>query len=324
MMRRRVFLTLLGAAAAALPRRLGAQPAARMIGFLSEAPPDALGPRVEAFRQGLSEIGYAEGRDLTVDWRTAERQPNRLRALANDLVSRRVAAIVTASDAATAAARAATSTIPIVFLSANDPARNGSAADRPSQNVTGLSWFGPDLAPGRLSLLRQLVPQPNIVGLLVDADIPESAAVVREVRTAADASGVKLVVAQAGAGADIDAAFAILAAQHVGGLVLGRSDFFTSHREQLIELASRHALPAVYASYEMAADGGLASYGQSASDAFRRAGVYTGWILQGASPASLPVLSSTKIDLAINLRTAKALGLEVSHNVLAGADTVIQ
>jgi putative ABC transport system substrate-binding protein len=168
------------------------------------------------------------------------------------------------------------------------------------------------------------MPNADVFGLLVDADLPDSGALVREVRTAADTTGVKLVVAQAGASADIDAAFATLLAQHVAGLVLGRSDFFTAHREQLIELAARHALPAVYAASEMAADGGLASYGQSASDAFRRAGLYTGWILQGASPASLPILSSSKIDLAVNLPTAKALGLEISHNVLAGADVVIQ
>jgi putative ABC transport system substrate-binding protein len=321
LMRRRAFLALLGVAAAGLPRRADAQsPAARLIGFLSETSPESIAPRVAAFRAGLSEIGFTEGRDVIVDWRSAERQTSRLRALAADLVGRRVAVIVTASDLATAAAKAATQTIPIVFLTGGDPVKNASQGG----NVTGLSWFGPDLAAGRLSLLRQLVPQGDVFGLLVDPSLAEAQLQVREVRAAADLSGIKLVVAQAANAADIDAVFAILMAQSVRGLVVGGSDFFTSHREQLIEGAARSALPAIYATYEMAADGGLASYGHSAADAFRRAGVYAAWILQGASPASLPVVSATKIELAINLKTAKTLGLEVTQNLLAGADTVIQ
>ncbi|HEY6257840.1 MAG TPA: ABC transporter substrate-binding protein [Xanthobacteraceae bacterium] len=327
MMRRRLFLTLLGAAAASWPPRASAQGgAARLIGFLSDASPDSMAPRVAAFHQGLGEIGYVEGRDVTIDWRSAERAPNRLRALAADLVGRRVAVIVTTSDLATAAAKAATSTIPIVFLSPGDPVKNGLIAslDRQGGNVTGLSWFGPDLAPGRLSLLRQLVPKAEVFGFLVDANLSEAATQLREMRAAADTTKLKVVVAQAGSAGDIDAAFATLLAQPVGGLVVGASDLFISRREQLIELAARHALPAIYAAYEMTADGGLASYGHSASDAFRRAGVYAGWILQGASPASLPVLYSSKLEFAVNLKTAKALGLEVTHNLLAGADEVIQ
>jgi putative ABC transport system substrate-binding protein len=321
LMRRRAFLTLLGAAAAGLPRRAEAQsPAARLIGFLSETSPESIAPRVAAFRAGLSEIGFTEGHDVIIDWRSAERQTNRLRVLAADLVGRRVAVIVTASDPATAAAKAATQTIPIVFLSGGDPTKNAWQGG----NVTGLSWFGPDVAVGRLSLLRQLVPQGDVLGLLVDASLADTQAQVREVRAAAELTGTKLVVVQAASIADIDAAFATLTAQSVRGLVVGGSDFFTSHREQLIELATRNALPAIYATYEMTADGGLASYGHSASDAFRRAGVYAAWILQGASPASLPVVSAAKIELAINLKTAKTLGLEVTHNLLAGADTVIQ
>jgi putative ABC transport system substrate-binding protein len=207
-----------------------------------------------------------------------------------------------------------------VFLSGGDPAKNGWQGG----NVTGLSWFGPDLAASRLSLLRQLAPKAEVFGLLVDANLAEAQAQLREVRAAADASRVKLVVAQAVSAADIDTGFASLMAQSVRGLVVGGSDFFIGRREQLIELAARNALPTIYPAYEMTADGGLASYGHSASDAFRRAGVYTGWILQGASPASLPVVSASKIELAINLKTAKTLGLEVTQSVLAGADAVIQ
>jgi putative tryptophan/tyrosine transport system substrate-binding protein len=321
LMQRRAFLTLLGAAATGLPRRADAQsPSARLIGFLSETSPDTIAPRVAAFRAGLSEIGFAEGRDVIIDWRSAERQTKRLRALAADLVGRRVGVIVTASDLATAAAKAATQTIPIVFLSGSDPIKNAWQGG----NVTGLSWFGPDLAAGRLSLLRQLVPQGDVFGLLVDSSLAEAQVQVREVRAAADLGGIKLVVAQAASAAEIDAAFTTLMAQAARGLVVGGSDFFTAHREQLIELAARNALAAIYPTYEMAADGGLASYGHSASDAFRRAGVYVAWILQGASPASLPVVSAAKIELAINLKTAKTLGLEVTHNLIAGADTVIQ
>lgn len=319
--RRRAFLTLVGAAAVGSSRCAIAQrAAARLIGVLSEISPESMAPRVAAFRAGLSEIGFVEGRDVVIDWRSAERQPNRLRALAADLVGRHVAVMVTMSDPATAATKAATQTIPIVFLSGGDPAKNAWQGG----NVTGVSWFGPDLAAGRLALLRQLVPKADVFGLLVDANAVDVQAQLREARNGADTTGVKLVVVQAGSNAEIDAAFATLMAQSVRGLVVGGSEFFTGHREQLVELAARNALPAIYAAREMTAAGGLASYGQSASDAFRRAGVYAGWILQGASPASLPVVSATKIELDINLRTAKALGLEVTHNLLAGADTVIQ
>jgi putative ABC transport system substrate-binding protein len=327
MMRRREFITLLGAAAAIRPRVARAQQSASpVIGFLAEASPESMATRLAAFRQGLDEIGYVEGRNVTIDWRSAERQPNRLRALAADLVGRRVAVIVTASDSATMAAKTATSTIPIVFLSAGDPVRNGLAAgsDRPSPNVTGLSWFGADLAPARLDLLHQLVPKATVIGLLVDSNLADAAAQLPELQAAADTAGLKLVVAHAGSAGDIDTAFATLVAQRVGGVVVGAGALFASRREQLIELAARHRVPAIYAAYEMTADGGLASYGHSTSDAFRRAGVYTGWILKGARPADLPVLQSSKFDLVINLKTAKALGLEVPPNLIAGADEVIQ
>jgi putative tryptophan/tyrosine transport system substrate-binding protein len=326
MMQRRAFITLLGAAAATWSRAAQAQqPASPVVGFLSDASPDAMAPRVAAFRQGLGEIGYVEGRNVTIDWRSAERQPNRLRALAADLVGRRVAVIVTTTDLATAAAKAATLTIPIVFLSAGDPVGNGAAAslDRPVANVTGLSWFGADLAPTRLSMLRQLVPKAAVIGLLVDSNLSDEAAQLSEVEAAAEATRLKLVVLRAGNASDIDAAFASLVAQKIGALAVGASPLFVSRREQLIALAARHAIPAIYAAHELTAAGGLASYGHSVSDAYRRAGVYTGWILQGARPADLPILQSSKLELVINLKTAKALGLEVPPNLLAGADEVV-
>jgi putative ABC transport system substrate-binding protein len=326
MMRRRAFIMLLGAAATWSRSAQAQQPASPVVGFLSDASPDAMAPRVTAFRQGLGEIGYVEGRNVTIDWRSAERQPNRLRALAADLVGRRVAVIVTTTDLATTAAKAATHTIPIVFLSASDPVGSGAAAslDRPGANVTGLSWFGADLAPTRLSMLRQLVPKAAVIGLLVDSSLPDEAAQLSEVEAAAEATGLKLVVLRAGNAGDIDMAFASLVARQIGALAVGASPLFVSRREQLIALAARHAIPAIYAAHELTAAGGLASYGHSVSDAYRRAGVYTGWILQGARPADLPILQSSKLELVINLKTAKALGLEVPPNLLAGADEVVE
>jgi putative ABC transport system substrate-binding protein len=324
MMERRAFIALLGAAAAVRPRVARAQPSGSpVVGFLGDASPESMVPRLAAFRQGLDEIGYVEGRNLTIDWRSAERQPNRLRALAADLVGRRVAAIVTTSDLATVAARAATATIPIVFLSAGDPAKLAAGPDRPGANATGVSWFGPDLMPPRLMLLHQLVPKATLIGLLADSD-PADAAQLPQMQAAADANGLRLVVLQAGSASEIERAFASLIAQRVGALVVGAGAVLAGRREQLIELAARHGMPAIYADREMAAAGGLASYGYSATDAFRRAGVYTGWILKGATPADLPILQSSKLELVINLETAKALGLELPPNLVAGADELIQ
>ncbi len=325
MMERRAFIGLLGAAAVGPLSARAQPPTTPVIGFLGDASPEAMAPRVAAFRQGLDEIGYVEGRNLTIDWRSAERQPNRMRALAADLVGRRVAAIVTASDLATAAAEMATTTIPIVFLSGSDPAHSGLAGGsvRPNPNVTGLSWFGADLAPARLALAHQVAPQAAVLGLLMDPDFADPAQL-SQAQAAAELAGLTLVVLHAGSASEIEAAFATLVARHGGALAVGASAFFASRREQLIALAARHRLPAIYPAQEMAAAGGLASFGYSASDAFRRAGVYTGWILKGATPADLPILQSSKVELVINLDTAKALGLDLPHNFLAGADELIQ
>jgi putative ABC transport system substrate-binding protein len=323
MMERRAFIALFGAAAV-WPRVARAQPAGSpVVGLLGDTSADSMAPRLAAFRQGLDEIGYVEGRNVTIDWRSAEHQPNRLRALAADLVGRRVAVIVTTSDPATMAAKTATSTIPIVFLSAADPATLAAGRDRPGANVTGLSWFGPDLAPTRFMMLHQLVPKATVIGLLLDAD-PAAAAQLPQVQAAADANGLKLVVLHAGSEREIEGAFGTLVTQRVAALAVGAGAFFAGRREQLIELAARHGIPAIYAAQEMAADGGLASYGYSTSDAFRRAGVYAGWILKGATPADLPILRLSQLELVINLATAKALGLEVPPNLAAGADQLIQ
>jgi putative ABC transport system substrate-binding protein len=248
-----------------------------------------------------------------------------MRALAADLVGRRVAAIVTASDLATAAAATGTSTIPIVFLSGSDPVRSGLAGspERPSRNVTGLSWYGVDLAPARLALVHQLAPQATVIGLLLDPEFADPAPLA-EAQASAELAGLTLVVLRAGNASEIEAAFATLLARRAGALVVGASTFFVARREQLIELAARHRVPAIYPAQEMAAAGGLASLGYSVTDAFRRAGVYTGWILKGAAPAELPILQSSKVDLVINLETARALGLDLPHNLLAGADELIQ
>jgi putative ABC transport system substrate-binding protein len=323
MMERRAFIALLGAAVAVGPRVARAQPSGSpVLGFLGDASPESVAPRLTAFRQGLDEIGYVEGRNLTIDWRSAERQPNRLRALAADLVGRRVAAIVTTSDLATVAAKAATATIPIVFLSAGDPAKL-AGPDRPGPNVTGLSWFGPDLMPPRLMLLHQLVPKATLIGLLVDSDVAD-AAQLPQVQAAADANGLRLLVLHAGNASEIERAFASLVAQRAGALLVGAGAALAGQREQLVELAARHGVPAIYAARELAAAGGLASYGYSAADAYRRAGVYTGWILKGATPAELPIVQSSKLELVINIETAKALGLELPPQLVAGADELIQ
>jgi len=240
-MRRRQFLAFLGVTAAAWPPIAGAQQAAvPLVGFLGDGSPETIALRVAAFRHGLNEVGYVEGQNLAIDWRSVEhQQPNRLRALAADLIARRVAVIVTTTDPATLAAKAATSTIPIVFLSAGDPLKSGL----PGGNVTGLSWFGADLAPARLGLLHQLVPQAAVIGLLVDHNLTDAASQVPEVEAAASTTGLKLLVLHAGSASDIDGVFHDAGgSQQVGALVVGASAFFfISQREQLIELAARHA-----------------------------------------------------------------------------------
>ena len=323
----RPFIAMLIAAAASWPTIAGAQqPALPTVGFLSEASPDSIAQQVVAFNQGLQEVGYRKGRNVTIDWSSAESQPDRLRTLADALVARKVSLIVTYSDRATLAAKAATTAIPIVFLSAGDAVRNGLVAslEHPAGNVTGLSWFGSDPAPARLGLIRQIAPGAAIVGLLVDPGSVDAAEQLRGMQEAAKTARLQLVAANARNAGELDVAFASLVQQRVGALVVGMSPLFNSLRDQLVGLASRNRIPAIYAASEFATAGGLISYASSATDAFRRAGVETGWILKGVKPAELPIVQSAKFELVVNLKTADALGLTVPRALRASADQLIE
>ncbi|HKF10569.1 MAG TPA: ABC transporter substrate-binding protein [Xanthobacteraceae bacterium] len=323
---RRKFLATLGGAAAAWPFAVRAQqPAMPMIGFLSGVSPGPFAQRLAAFRQGLNETGFIEGRNVAIEYRWAEGQYDRLPALATDLVGRRVVVIVAYTNAAALAAKAATTTIPIVFLVGDDPVRLGLVASlaRPGENITGVSWFGADLETKQLSLLHELVPNAAVIALLVDLNaLP--AARVSQVEAAARALGLQLVVLNARIPSDIDIAFASLVRERAGALVVGGGAFLLSRRDQIIALAARHAIPAIYGFREYSADGGLISYGNHIPDSFRRAGVYTGRILKGDKPADLPVEQPTKFELVINLKTAKALGLAVPSSMQWLADEVIE
>jgi putative ABC transport system substrate-binding protein len=326
-MRRRDFISFIGSAATAWPLGAHAQQAAMpVIGFLSGVSPGPFAQRLAPFRQGLNETGNIEGRTVAIEYRWAEDQYDRLPALATDLVGRRVVVIVAYPDAAALAAKTATTTIPIVFLSGSDPVRAGivPSLNRPGESITGVSWFGVELVPKQLSLLHELVPNAAVIALLVDLNAPETPRLVSEVQAAARTLRLQLVVLNARTASDIDMAFASLVRERASALVVGAGAFLVSRRDQIIALAARHAIPAIYGFREYSADGGLVSYGNDIADAFRRAGVYTGRILKGDKPADLPVERTTKFELVINLKTAKALGLTVPPALIARADEVIQ
>jgi putative tryptophan/tyrosine transport system substrate-binding protein len=326
-MRRRKFITLLGGAAAAWPLATRAQePAVPVIGFLSAVSPGPFAQRIAAFHQGLNETGYVEGRNLAIENRWAEERYDRLPALAADLVGRRVVLIVTYTDAAALAAKAATTTIPIVFINGGDPVRAGivSSLNRPGGNVTGASFFGVDLASKQLALAHDVVPNAAVIAFLVDQNVPDAVARVPAVQEAARILGLQLLILKIGTASDIDAAFATLLRERAGALVVGTGALLTNRRKQIIALAARHALPTIYPYREFAADGGLICYGNNVPDSFRQGGVYAGRILKGDKPADLPVILSTKFQLVLNLKTAKAMGIEIPPAVSALADEVIE
>jgi putative tryptophan/tyrosine transport system substrate-binding protein len=328
-MKRRDFITLLGGAAAAWPLAARAQQAAMpVIGFLGTASSDLWASRLRAFHHGLSETGYIEGRNVSVEYRWADNQNDRLPALAADLVRRQVTVIATpGSTPATLAAKTATTTIPIVFLIANNPVAVGLVANlaRPGGNITGATSLGLEVGPKRLELLHELIPTATTLAVLVNPASPAiSEVTTRELQAAARALGLHIHVLHASSEHDFDAVFATVTRLRAGGLVIGPDALFTSRSEPLGALSLRHAVPAIYQFHEFAAAGGLMSYGDSYTDGFRLVGAYTGRILQGEKPADLPVQQSAKIELIINLKAAKTLGLTVPLPLLGRADEVIE
>jgi putative tryptophan/tyrosine transport system substrate-binding protein len=297
-----------------------------VIGFLASGSPDALAPSLATFRHGLSETGYVEGQNVAIEYRWAEGRFDRLPALAADLVGRKVDVIATTSVPPALAAKSASSTIPIVFISGDEPVAAGLVANlaRPGGNLTGVSIMAAELMPKRLELLSELVPQASVVALLVNPNNAITERMIRDVQEAARAKGVQLHILKAGTESDIDAAFASLVQLQAGALLVGNDPLFFSRREQLLALASRHAVPAIYAWREFAAAGGLISYGTSLSAVYRQVGIYAGRILKGAKPTDLPVQQPTTFELVVNLNTAKALGLTVPPSILARADEVIE
>jgi putative ABC transport system substrate-binding protein len=325
-MRRRELLLFLGGAMTAARALRAQQKAMPVIGYLGNISPGAAAPYLAAFHQGLSETGYVEGQSLAIEYRWAEGGYDRLPALAADLVARKVDVVVASATPGIAAAKGATSTIPIVFLGGGDLVAEGLVASlaRPGGNLTGISIFGNELNPKRLDLLSELVPHAGVIALLVNPNNSNAGRTVKDVQEVARAKGVQLHILKAGTESEIDAAFVTFVQLHAGALVVGSDPFFNSRREQLVALAARHAVPAIYEWREFAEAGGLINYGPSLTGTWRQVGVYVGRILAGAKPADLPIQQPTTFELVINLKTAKALGLAVPPSILARADAVIE
>jgi ABC-type uncharacterized transport system substrate-binding protein len=327
-MQRREFITLLGGAVVAWPLAARAQqPAMPVIGFLNPTSPDAFADRLRAFRQGLKDTGYVEGENVAIVYRWAEDQLDRLPALAADLVRRQVAVIATVATASTFAAKAATTSIPIIFSITEDPVKLGLVATlaRPGGNATGINILSGELVAKRLELLRELVPGAARVAVLVNpTNTANTETTLRDVELAARTIGLQIQVLNASTSREIDAAFAALARERPDALLVGSDLLFTTRRVQMSLQAMRHAIPATYSAREPVEAGGLMSYGSNLTDALRQLGVYTGRILKGAKPADLPVVQASKFELVINAQTARMLGLTVPDKLLVAADEVIE
>jgi putative ABC transport system substrate-binding protein len=327
-MRRREFIGLLGGAVAAWPLAARAQrPSVPVIGFLNSASADAYRRFLESFRRGLGEVGFVEGQSVGIEFRWAEGRYDRLQEFATDFVRRRVAVIVaTGGPTSGQAAKAATATIPIVFISGADPVREGlvESLNRPGGNATGVNVLLPAMEGKRLGLLREVVPNAALIGVLLNSAMPTFDSQLSDVQAAARSVGQQLHILRATNDGEIDAAFVRAAELRIGGLLVGADPFIASRRERLVELASRHAIPAIYEIREYAAAGGLMSYGISLAETYRLVGVTTGRIPKGDNPADIPVQQLTRFEFVINIKTAKTLGLNVPPTLLARADGVIE
>ncbi|HEY4406064.1 MAG TPA: ABC transporter substrate-binding protein [Xanthobacteraceae bacterium] len=327
---RREFIGLLSGAAAwpfaARAQQPAMQPAMPVIGFLGSGSAAPLASRLRAFRQGLGEMGYVEGRNPSIEYRWAEGKFDRLATFAADLVARNVAVIFASDGLAAPAAKAATTKIPIVFNTASDPvqAELVTSLSRPGGNITGVTNLGLEVAQKRLELLHEMVPVATRIALLVNPSNPNAVPASSDMQAAARSLGLELQILRASTERDLDTVFANLAQQRAGALVIGTDPFFTSHVEQLAALTARHSVPAIFQAREFTAVGGLMSYGGSVTDSFHSAGVYVGRVLKGEKPADLPVQQVTKVELFINLKTAKALGLTVPLPLLGRANEVIE
>ena len=325
-MQRREFITLLGGTVVTWPLAARAQAAIHVVGFLHYASADTFAHIAAAVRQGLKEAGYVEGQNVTIEYRWADGQYDRLPALAAELVHRQVTVITAGGNVAAQAAKAATAVIPIVFTSGADPVWSGlvESLSRPGANLTGASLVAAELAVKRLEVIRELLPHARAVAMIVNPNYPGAESEMAEVEAAGPVIGLQIQKAKAGDVSALETAFSTISQMRVDAVTVGTDGFFITRREQIAALAARYAVPGIYPFPDFPAAGGLASYGASLADAYRQAGVYTGRVLKGAKPADLPITQPVKFELVINLKTAKALGLTIPPTVLARADEVIE